>query len=271
MSLLSLGRRRELHAMDHFRLTGRIALITGAGSGIGEAIAQRFAREGAQVVVTDIDENSAYQVSQAIASKGGKAVHQQLDVSDSTAVSRVVDAIVAENQRLDIMVANAALTGEAACLGPVMDLTDEQWDHVMAVNLSGVFYCARSAAQVMITRRSGCIITIGSVNNFVPKPHATAYAVAKGGVLLLTKSLARDLGPLGIRVNGIAPGSTYTPKVVAMSQASSDAHQERYARVPLGRFAEPSEIAAVAAFLASDDASYVHGEMVRVDGGHLCT
>ncbi|MCA9859429.1 MAG: SDR family oxidoreductase, partial [Thermomicrobiales bacterium] len=137
--------------------------------------------------------------------------------------------------------------------------------------LTGVFYSAREAAKVMIPRGQGCIITIGSVNSFVPEGDVPAYAAAKGGVLLLTRSLGRDLGPFGIRVNGIAPGATETPRLSRTIAAHGRNWEEIGASIPVRRHAAASEIASVAAFLASDDASYVQGEMIVVDGGMLCT
>jgi NAD(P)-dependent dehydrogenase (short-subunit alcohol dehydrogenase family) len=252
-------------------LRDKVALVTGAGSGIGEAIARRFASEGATVYVTGLHEENTLRVAEDVRRGGGRAIGRRLDVSDSAAVAEAVAAAVAESGRLDVMVANAALAGLSAYVGPLLDVTDEQWNRIIAVNLSGVFYCAREAARTMIPRTSGCIITVGSVNSFVPEADVPAYAASKGGVLLLTKSLARDLGPHGIRVNGIAPGGTDTPRMVEAIERLGLSHEALVARVPLGRRAAADEIASVAAFLASDDASYVHGHMLVVDGGFLCT
>jgi NAD(P)-dependent dehydrogenase (short-subunit alcohol dehydrogenase family) len=151
------------------------------------------------------------------------------------------------------------------------EVTDEHWNRIIGVNLSGVFYCAREAARAMIRQKSGCIITIGSVNSVTPEADVPAYAASKGGVLMLTKSLARDLGPYGIRVNGIAPGGTDTPKMQEAIRHLGLTAEQLVERVPLGRRGEASEIASVAAFLASDEASYIHGHMLVVDGGMLCT
>ena len=252
-------------------MAGKVALVTGGGSGIGEAIARRMAAEGAIVHVTGLHAENTLRVAEDIRQRGGQAVGRQLDVGDSRAVAKAVAAAVAASGKLDILVANAALAGASAYVGPLLEVTDEQWSRIIAVNLSGVFYCAREAARVMIPRRSGCIITVGSVNSFVPEADVPAYAASKGGVLLLTKSLARDLGPHGIRVNGIAPGGTDTPRMVETIKQLGLSHEELVARVPLGRRAAPAEVASVATFLASDDASYVHGHMLVVDGGFLCT
>ncbi|HEY7032779.1 MAG TPA: glucose 1-dehydrogenase [Thermomicrobiales bacterium] len=253
------------------KLQGKVALVTGAGSGIGEAIARRFAAEGATVHVTGVHAENTRRVTQEIRDEGGDAIGRLLDVSDGRAVAATIGAAIADSGRLDILVANAALAGASAYVGPLTEVTDEQWNRIIGVNLSGVFYCAREAARAMIRQRSGCIITLGSVNSFTPEADVPAYAASKGGVLMLTKSLARDLGPHGIRVNGIAPGGTDTPKMLAAIRQLGLSREELLARVPLGRRAEASEIAAVAAFLASDEASYVHGQMLVVDGGQLCT
>jgi NAD(P)-dependent dehydrogenase (short-subunit alcohol dehydrogenase family) len=253
------------------RLAGRVALVTGAGSGIGEAIARRLASEGATVYVTGVHEENALRVTEAIRRDGGRAVGRTLDVSDSRAVAATVREAVESSDQLDILVANAALAGSAAYVGPLLEVTDEQWDRIIAVNLSGVFYCAREAARTMVPRGRGTIITVGSVNSFVPEADVPAYAASKGGVLLLTKSLARDLGPKGIRVNGIAPGGTDTPRMLETIRTLGLTEEQLVGRVPLGRRAAAEEVAAVAAFLASDDASYVQGHMLVVDGGMLCT
>lgn len=253
------------------RLAGKTALVTGAGSGIGEAIARRFANDGAQVVVTGVHSENTMAVAESIRAAGGEAVGRQLDVSDSTAMAGAVAFAIERYSALDIMVANAGLAGSSAYLGPLVDVTDEQWQRIIDVNLTGVFYSAREAAKVMIPRGQGCIITIGSVNSFVPEADVPAYAAAKGGVLLLTRSLGRDLGPYGIRVNGIAPGATETPRLSATIAANGRTWEEIGRAIPVRRHAAAAEIASVAAFLASDDASYVQGEMIVVDGGMLCT
>lgn len=253
------------------RLAGKVALVTGAGSGIGEAIARRLSAEGAVVHVTGLHEENTQRVAEEIRRDGGDAVGRQLDVGDSAAVTATIREAVKASGRLDILVANAALAGSATYIGPLLEVSDEQWNRIIAVNLSGVFFCAREAARVMVPRGSGCIVTVGSVNSFVPEADVPAYAASKGGVLLLTKSLARDLGPQGIRVNGIAPGGTDTPRMIETIRDLGLSVEDLVGRVPLGRRARAEEVAGVAAFLASDDASYVHGHMLVVDGGYLCT
>jgi 3-oxoacyl-[acyl-carrier protein] reductase len=253
------------------RLQGKVALITGAGAGIGAAIARRFAEEGATVHVTGVHMENTRNVTMELREAGFDAVGRVLDVSDSRAVAATISATVSEFGKLDILVANAALAGMSAYVGSLLEVTDEKWKRIIDVNLSGVFYCAREAARVMIPRGSGSIIVIGSVNSFVPENDVPAYAASKGGVLTLMKSLARDLGPHGIRVNGIAPGGTDSEKILDAIRQLGLTQEQLLARIPLGRRAQPSEMATIAAFLASDEASFINGHMIVADGGQLCT
>ncbi len=252
------------------RLQGRIAVITGAGAGIGAAIARRLAAEGATVCVTGRTQASIDDVATGIAESGGDAYARVLDVRSSEHYETVFDEVMTRYGRLDIVVANAARTGASAHTGPLVTISDDEWNDIIAVNLTGVFYAARAAAQRMIPQGSGSIITIGSVNSFRPQGDVPAYAASKGGVLLLTRSLARDLAPYGIRVNGIAPGATATANIMDFIRRQGESEEQIAASIPLKRQGTPDEIAAVAAFLASDDASYMAGEMVVVDGGMLC-
>jgi len=253
------------------RLQGKVALVTGAGSGIGAAIARKFAEEGASVHVTGLHVENTRQVTMELRDAGYDAVGRVLDVSDSRAVAATISATVTEFGKLDILVANAALAGMSAYIGSLLDVTDEQWKRIIDVNLSGSFYCAREAARVMIPNKSGSIIMIGSVNGFVPESDVTAYAASKGGLITLMKSLARDLGPHGIRVNGIAPGGTDTENILVAIRELGLTEEQLLSRIPLGRRAQPEEMASVATFLASDEASFVNGHMIVADGGQLCT
>lgn len=251
------------------RLQGKIAVVTGAGTGIGAAIAQRFAADGATVCVTGRKLEQVEAVAGEIVTEGGTAFAQLLDVRSSEQHEAVFTELMERYGRIDIVVANAARAGTQAYIGPLVSVSDEEWNDIIAINLTGVFYTARAAAKRMIPQGSGCIITIGSVNSFRPEGDVPAYAASKGGVLLLTKSLARDLAPYGIRVNGIAPGATATANILEAIRRRGLTDEQVSARIPIGRQAGPDEIAAVASFLASDDASYVTGEMIVVDGGML--
>lgn len=251
-------------------LHGKIAIVTGAGTGIGAAIARRLAADGATVCVTGRSQPQIDSVAAEITARGGIAVARSLDVRSAAQYETVFDELMERHGQIDIVVANAARAGTAAYLGPLIDVSDEEWNDIIAINLTGVFYAARAAARRMIPRGSGAIITIGSVNSFRPESDVPAYAASKGGVLLLTRSLARDLAPYGIRVNGIAPGSTGTENIMSVVRSRGWTDAQIGAGIPMGRQASPDEIASVAAFLASDEASYIAGEMIVVDGGMLC-
>jgi NAD(P)-dependent dehydrogenase (short-subunit alcohol dehydrogenase family) len=246
-----------------------IAIVTGAGTGIGAAIAQRFGSDGATVFVTGRKLEQIESVAAGIRADGGDALARVLDVRSSEQYETVFDELMETYGQIDIVVANAARAGTQAYIGSLVAVSDEEWNDIIAINLTGVFYAARAAAKRMIPQQRGSIITIGSVNSFRPEGDVPAYAASKGGVLLLTRSLARDLGPYGIRVNGIAPGATATENILHGIRQRGLTDEQVAARLPIGRQASPDEIAAVASFLASDDASYVTGEMIVVDGGML--
>jgi len=252
------------------RLHGKIAIVTGAGTGIGAAIAHRLATEGATVCVTGRKLAQIDAVAAKIAGNGGDAFARLLDVRSSEQYETVFDELMERYGHIDIVVANAARAGTAAYVGPLTEVSDEAWNDIIAINLTGVFFAARAAARRMIPQGSGSIITIGSVNSFRPEGDVPAYAASKGGVLLLTRSLARDLAPYGIRVNGIAPGSTATENIMQVIRDRGWTDEQAGAGIPMRRQGSPDEIASVAAFLASDDASYIAGEMIVVDGGMLC-
>ena len=244
------------------RLKDKVALVTGAGRGIGQAIALAFAREGAKVAVADVDPTTA----RATANKIGraKALALQMDVADSASVRDGFDAIDRAWRRLDVAVTNAAVEP----IAPFLELTEATWDRIVDVNLKGTFLVAQAAARRMARRRRGVIITLSSVNAEVARPESAAYAATKGGVRQLTKAMAIALAPHGIRVNAIGPGTVVTglTRHLLKDRRWRDAV---YARTPMQRVAEPREIAEVAVFLASDASSYMTGSTVYVDGGRL--
>jgi glucose 1-dehydrogenase len=244
------------------RLKDRVALVTGAGRGIGEAIALAFAREGARVAVADVDPKTAAATARRIGR--GRALALTMDVSDSAAVEEGIRAIDRAWRRLDIAVTNAAIEP----IVPFLELTEETWDRVLAVNLKGTFLVAQAAARRMVKRRRGVIITLSSVNAEVVRPESAAYGASKGGVRQLTKAMGISLAPHGIRVNAIGPGTVITglTRHLYRNRAWRDAVM---ARTPMQRVAEPREIAEVAVFLASDASSYMTGSTVYVDGGRL--
>jgi NAD(P)-dependent dehydrogenase (short-subunit alcohol dehydrogenase family) len=244
------------------RLQGKTAIVTGAARGIGLAIAQRFVKEGAQVALADW---LADDVKAEAAALGAAALAVPTDVGDAGQVRRLVERTVERFGRLDCMIANAAVQAEI----PFLDLTEEEFDRVIRVNLKGAFLCGQTAARHMVTAGTrGAIIHMSSVNAVVAHPVLVHYAASKGGIAMLTKGMAVSLAPHGIRVNAIGPGTVNTP--INANFFGMPGMVERFLmRTPLGRIAEADEIASVAVFLASDEASYVTGTTIYADGGRL--
>ena len=243
------------------RLEGRAAVVTGAANGIGRAIAERLAEEGAAILVADVAENGA-EVAAAIERGGGHAAFVPTDVTRDEHVRRMVDGALARFGRLDILVNNAGI----GTYVPFADLTPELWDRMHAVNLRAVYRCAQVALPALVSRR-GVILNIASQSGLVGQAMNEAYCASKGGVVLLTRSLARELGPRGVRVNCVCPGGVETAMLKGFLDVIRATPAQIAQQVPLRRMATPAEIAAVAAFLVSDDASYVTGAALPVDGG----
>jgi NAD(P)-dependent dehydrogenase (short-subunit alcohol dehydrogenase family) len=253
------------------RLEGRAALVTGGGRGIGRAIALRLAAEGASVAICGRDQSVLDAVSTQIRESGGTSFARALDVSDEQAVDLIVAETAAEFGRLDILVNNAALTamsniGFFSALG----MSTEEWQRVLGINLSGAFYASRAAGRIMREQQRGSIVSISSVHAHVPNALTPHYDATKAAIEALTRSLALYMGKFGVRVNAVAPG----PIAVWDEKASGDSlsADERAAQAQstaLRRFGTPEEMAAVVAFLASDDASYVTGTTIVADGGFL--
>jgi NAD(P)-dependent dehydrogenase (short-subunit alcohol dehydrogenase family) len=244
------------------RLRGQVAIVTGAGRGIGQAIALAFAREGARVAVADIDAATARATARRIGTR--RAFALTMDVADAGSVEAGLAAVEARWRRLDIAVTNAAIEP----LAPFLDLTEETWDRVIDVNLKGTFLVAQAAARRMARRGRGVIITLSSVNAEVARPESAAYAASKGGVRQLTKAMAIALAPYGIRVNAIGPGTVVTGLTRHLLR-DRRWRQAVYMRTPMQRVAQPREIAEVAVFLASEASSYMTGTTVYADGGRL--
>jgi NAD(P)-dependent dehydrogenase (short-subunit alcohol dehydrogenase family) len=242
-------------------LDGRLALITGAGSGIGEAIAHAMATAGARIITVDIDRDAAERTAKAI---GGKAASFACDVTDRAACDALAATVRNRIGAISILVNNAGIIRR----GTVMESnTREDWDATLAVNLDGPYNMV-TAFLDQLRETKGAIINIGSIQSFVALPNSAAYTTSKGGVRLLTKALAIELSPLGIRVNAIGPGFTATP---LNAKAREDpAYMANFAsRIPLGRIGTPEDIAGPAVFLASDMARYITGVTLPVDGGYL--
>jgi NAD(P)-dependent dehydrogenase (short-subunit alcohol dehydrogenase family) len=244
------------------RLQGKVALITGAGAGIGRATAELFGREGAAVVVADYDRAAAEAVCSGITAEGGRAVAVAVDVSQPDQVDAMVATAVQAFGGIDILFNNAGIL----IFGSVVETAFEDWQRMMAVNLNGVFLCSKAVIPLMRERGGGAIINMSSSTGAHDgNGNAAAYVTSKGGVTLLTRCMAIDHAADHIRVNAIAPGPTDTPMLRRiMSQAEIDAFAATF---PAKRLGQPSEIAAAALFLASDEASFVTGAIFAVDGG----
>lgn len=242
-------------------LKNKIALITGAGRGIGRAIAIALAKEGAEVVINyNGSEERAKEVKQTIEENGGKASIYKCNVSDFTACEAMIKDIVKEYGHLDILVNNAGITKD----GLIMKMKEEDFDSVLNVNLKGTFNTIRHSACQMLKQRSGKIINISSVSGILGNVGQANYAASKAGVIGLTKTMARELGSRGITVNAIAPGFVDTEMTEVLSE---EIRENACKQIILGRFGKPEDIANTAVFLASDKADYITGQVISVDGG----
>jgi len=247
-------------------LSGTVSLVTGAARGIGQAIADRLAGSGGVVVYTDLDEVGA----QAAAARAPGAISLGLDVTRPDQVSAVIDRVVSDHGRLDILVNNAGINTLAHRV-TLDEFPREEWDRILAVDLTGLFEVSKAAARVMRAQGSGRIINIASIAGLVPLRLQCAYVAAKAGVVNLTRAMALELGPYGILVNGVAPGSTLTEgtrRLFYGPDGSFHAHVQRMLdHVPLGRPGTPEEIAVAVLFLADPENTYTNGHILTVDGG----
>jgi len=252
------------------RLKDKVTVITGAANGIGLACAERFASEGAKVVLSDIDEVAGEAAAEKIQAKGGEALFSPCDVGDKASVDALIQSAVSAYGRLDCVIANAGIVH--AC--DFLDLAEADFDRVLRVNLKGVFLTGQAAARQMAAQGpvdggdAGTIINMSSVNAVLAIPAITPYVVAKGGVNQLTKVMALSLATKHIRVNAIGPGSINTELYRAVN-ADPEKRRAVLSRTPMGRPGEPDEIAKVALFLASDDSSYITGQTIYPDGGRM--
>jgi 3-oxoacyl-[acyl-carrier protein] reductase len=244
------------------KLQGRVAAITGAALGIGRATARLLAAEGAVVAIGDVDVAGAEAVVKEIVGRGGRALAVGVDVGEASQVQAFVDRIVAEHGRLDVMFANAGIAHSA----PFLEHPEAQWHRVLRVNLTGVFHCCQIAARQMMRQGGGRIIATASINGFRGVENLVGYNVAKAGVIELTKTMAVELAKHHILVNAIAPAQIDTRLTQTLPE---EARQRRVARIPMGRFGEVDEVARAALFLASDDAAFITGHTLAVDGGYL--
>ena len=245
-------------------LAGKVAIVTGAGSGIGHAIAEQFGNQGASVIVNYFGfEQEAEDLAAKLTASGAESRAVKADISSATDVASMVDLGMKEFGHIDVLVNNAGVESPA----PFLDITEELWDRIVNIDLKGAFLCAQACGRAMRDRGAGgSIINISSVHEDVPFPGFAPYCAAKGGLRMLMRDMALELGQYKIRVNNIAPGAIKTPIQVATG-LDPDKEARISAIVPLGRMGTPEDVAAVAVFLASDSAAYVTGSTYYVDGG----
>jgi 3-oxoacyl-[acyl-carrier protein] reductase len=242
------------------RLQDKICIVTGAGQGIGLATARRFAAEGGVVVLCDVDGTRVERAAEELRRAGGKAIGHSVDVAQRPSVDAMVADVLNRYGRIDALVNNAGITRDAR----LVSMTEAQWDDVIGVNLKGVFNCTQAVSKTMLTQQSGSIVNTSSISGVYGNFGQGNYAASKSAILGLTKTWARELGPKGVRVNTVVPGSVATPMLEAVSaQALAQIEQASW----LKRIGRPDEIASVYAFLVSDDASYVNGATIEVSGG----
>jgi len=243
------------------RLKGKIALVTGAGSGIGKCIAETYVREGARVALADIDAEAAKSAARVI---GNNTVALRCDVSKKADVAKAIEETVAAFGALDILINNA---GATHINKPMLSIEEEEYDRIFAVNVKGVFLACQAAVPALRKQGGGVIINIGSTAGLRPRPGLSAYNATKGAVHVLTKALAVELAPDGIRVCAIAPVATETPLLPSFLGPAEGMREKFIATIPLGRLAQPQDIADAALFLASTDAKFITGTIIEVDGG----
>ena len=242
------------------RLAGKSAVVTGAGRGLGASVAELFAREGARVVVSDVDSTSAHGTAQRIVDAGGEAVGLHADVTSATDAERLTQVAVERFGGLDVLVNNAGI----ASAGTVCEVTPEEWDRVLAINLKGAYLCSRFAVAHMARSGGGSIVCISSASGVIGQQAQVAYNASKHGVIGLVRCMALDHAADGIRVNAVCPGVMRTPMLDALSAEQLAALEAMH---PLGRVADPAEIAQAVLHLAGDESSFTTGGVFLVDGG----
>ncbi len=251
------------------RMEDKVALVTGGGNGIGQAACLEFAKQGARVMVVDIDATAGEKTAEAVNAAGGEAYFCQADVSQSSAVQAYVDYALKTYGRIDAFFNNAGIEG---IVSPLAEYSEENWDRVMGVNLKGTFLGLRYVLPVMIEQKKGAVVNTASVAGTVGAPGMAAYSASKHAIIGLTRTAAGELGKYGVRVNAICPGPINTRMMDSLQQMINPAEpsavaKANMARNPMGRYGQPEEVARVVVFLASDESDYVNGAAWLIDGG----
>lgn len=247
-----------LNIMKRLILKGKVGIVTGAASGIGEAIANKIAQEGCILIANDIDGPSLNKVVEEIQSSGFKAIGVKANIAKKSEVELLVQTVIQKFGKIDLLVNNAGIYPAS----PVVELSEEEWDRVININLKGVFNCSQAVIEHMAKQRSGAIVNIGSLDGKNPSGGNAHYSAAKAGVMNLTKTFAIEFAKYGIRVNCVAPGWVATPKVLANKR-----WKMAIKGIPLGRLAKTEEIAEGVLFLLSNSSSYITGEILDINGG----
>lgn len=246
------------------KLKNKVAIVTGGAAGIGRAIALALADEGADVCIADVQQAKAEAVAAAIADKGRQAIALVCDVGDSLQVDRMTQQAVERLGGLHILINNAAVISQ----GQFWMVSDDDWDRIIRTNLSSVFYCSRAAARIMIEQRQGgSIVNMSSIHATLSEPSAGPYTASKGGIEAMSRTMATELAPHGVRVNCVAPGATYSELTTPMY--TEQVVKALFQRVPMKTIAQPEWIASGVTFLASDDSRYMTGQVLTIDGGYV--
>jgi NAD(P)-dependent dehydrogenase (short-subunit alcohol dehydrogenase family) len=249
--------------MDRF--VNKVVVVTGAGAGLGRSVAEEFAQEGAALVLADVNEANNLETRDIVTSRGGTAIAVTTDVSNRKSVDELVARAVAEFRRIDVAINNAGVDEPP---GPFLDSTDESFDRIMGVNLRGMWLCMQAEIRAMLPHAKGAIVNVTSISDQIGPAFVRLYVASKHGALGLTQSAAIEFAQSGIRINAVAPGGMMTPMIAEVARLNPEFVKQGNAAHPIGRIADPREVARAILFLASDDASFIVGHSLKVDGGY---